>query len=67
MAMLNNQRVIIIDWVGSREDLQENPIFHGKKHAFRLRFSGQGFPLNQFNEFYFTIHISLHTAVPTDL
>ena len=27
------------NWIGLREDLQENPIFTGKIYGFRLRFS----------------------------
>jgi hypothetical protein len=36
-------------WIGLRENLQENPIFDGKNHSFRLRFSQQNQSIDLFH------------------
>ena len=42
-------------WIGLREHLQEPPIFHGKNHGFRLRFSLK--PIHWVNHhFHYFLH-----------
>ena len=38
-----------IQWIGLRENLRENPIFSGKIHGFRLRFSQQNQSIHRFH------------------
>ena len=39
-----------IQWIGLREILQDNPIFHGKIAGFRLRFSLKRIHSNMVND-----------------
>ena len=54
---MNYSYIFYIQWIGLRENLQENPIFHGKIYGF-LMFPVD-FPLNQ------SIDIYIYTYPPT--